>query len=46
MGNPILVYNGNIPLISHHDEDRNDNNAYDDYNTSNTSRTDENVYNA
>ena len=43
MDNPIFVNNKNIPLVTHHDEDCNDDNDYDDYNTPNTIRIDETI---
>ena len=36
--------NDNIPLVTHHDKDRRDDNDYDGYNTSNTSTVDEIAY--
>ena len=36
--------NENIPLVTHHDKDRRDDNDYDGYNTSNTSTVDEIAY--
>ena len=37
MKNFIFAGNENIPLVTHHDKDRDGNNDYDDYNTPNVS---------
>ena len=41
MENPILADNENIPLVTHHSTDRDDNKDFGDYNTGNTCRVDQ-----
>lgn len=43
MDNPIFVSNKNKPLVTHHDEDCDDDNDYDDYNTPSTIRADDTI---
>lgn len=44
MENPIAVDNGNIPLVTRHSNDCDDDNDYDDYSTPNTSRVDQTTF--
>ena len=44
MENPILADNENIPLVTHHSTDRDDNKDFGDCNTGNTCTVDETTF--
>ena len=44
MGSPISADDEKILLVTHHDNDRDDDNDYNNYNTPNTSRVDETTF--
>ena len=44
MDNRIFVNNENIPLVTHYDKNRDDDNDYNNYHTSNTSGVDETAF--
>lgn len=44
MENPMSVEDENKLLVTYHDNDRDDDNGYDDYNKPNTSRVDKRTF--